>query len=266
MNFSSVRYIYLNTSLRVLGYHEPSDDFGATLSPQDRPPAATNGQVLEWLKALPSQEGLVNLKARQERTRGRSRVDETLWLFCCHAGDLQIGALGTLNQLARGLASLDDEQLTRPFVHYGYLVEAAKAMREAHATWEFSIDDEAFFKKHAHPRTVRQEYLSYLLRVVHVLSALTFPDEYQDSYVADLGEWLGRDDWGQQLILDSEETYELSRKKARRGQAGVLAAPDRYPARFMLLGQTVLRPFLMHNPGGYGQRLVPNARCRRKGA
>lgn len=194
MNFSSLKNIYLAISLRVLGHHEPSDDFVATLSPRDKPPAATNGHVLERLKALPSLEGLLNLQAREERSIIQTQVDKRLKLFCCYAGSHQIRALDILTRLAYGLASLDHEHLTQPFANYECLVQAAIAIRKAHVAWEISIDEDAFFRRNPHPQTVRHEYLSYLLRVVYIILALAFPDEYQDSYVTSLEELLARDD------------------------------------------------------------------------
>lgn len=266
MNFSSVGNIYLALSLRVLGHHKPSDNCAATLSPRDKPPTVSNWHVSQCLKALPSLENLYNLQASQSKARTQTQVDKKLKQYCYCAGNHQIRALSILNQLAFGLATLAAEHLAQPFVSYEYLKQAAIEIRSAHATWEASIDEEAFSKVNQGSRTVRFQYISYLLRIVHVISALTFPVDYQDPYVQLLEDLLARDDWQKQLIFDSEATYELSKQRARRARPGVIAPPQRYPARFKLQGQTVLRPYLVYKNGGYGQQLVPNARCIRKGA
>lgn len=266
MNFSSIKDNFLDWTLRVLGHHASFEDFAAPLTPRDKPPIVSNWYVLERLKALPRLEDLQNLQAKQMGIKAQTDADKRLKVFCRCAGDYQIQALDILNHLAYSLASLDRERLAQPFVSYGYLIQATLATRLAHCAWELSIDEEAFFKAHPVPRAVRHEYLSYLLRVVLLISALTFPEDYQDSYVLSLWEFLARDDWKQQLVLDSEETYELSKKRARRARPGVIAPPQQYPARFMLQGQTSLIPCLMYNPGVYGHLLVPNAHCIRKGA
>lgn len=264
MNFSSVRNIYVDLSLRVLGYYEPSDNCVATLAPRDKLPTVSNWHVSQWLRALPSLEDLHNLQASQMKIRTRTLVDKKLRRYCYCAGNLQIEALSILVALASTLASLAHEHLAQPFACYEDLKRAAIAIRRAHGTWEASIDEEAFFKKeNQRSRTVRFQYLSYLLRIVHIISALTFPVDYQDPYVDILDELLTRNDWQKQLIFDSEATYELSKQRARRARPGVIAPPHRFPAGFKLHGQTVLRPYLVYQDGGYGQQLVPNARCIR---
>lgn len=266
MNFSSIRNIYLDFSLRVLGHREPFDDLCVSLSPRDKLPCVTNKDVSKRLEVLPDLEELHSLQTRQMQVRPQTYVNQKLKLFCRCAGRHQIRALGILKQLAYGLASLDHEGLAQPFVSYEHLIQAAIATKDAHAAWELSIDERAFFKKNPHPRAVRHEYLSYLLRVVHFISTMAFPEDYQDSYVRLLGDFLARDDWKRQLIMDSEETYELSKKRTRQAKPGVIAPPQRYPVRFKLHGQTRLSPYLVYSTGLYGQQLVPNARCVREGA
>lgn len=264
MNFSSVKSIHLDKSLCLLGHREPSNDnLITTSSPRDTLPTFTNWHVLERLRTLPSLEDLQNLQAKQMKVK--SQIGEyTLQWFCSYAGDYQIRALGILTQLAYDLTALDHERLGQPFVDYKRLIQAAVAIREAHVTWEMSIDREAFFRKssNSRPRIVRYQYLSYLLRTVLVISALTFPEDYQDEYVLRFEAFLRLEDWEKHLTLDSEETYELSRERARRARPDTIAPPERYPARYMLQYQTFLRPCLVYKDGV----LVRNARCKRKGA
>lgn len=264
MNFSSFRNIYLDWHLRVLGHQDSSggeDPF--RYSPRPTVPQITCQHVLERLKNLPDLESLQALQAKQQRVKPQCTADWTLKVFCECAGRPLIQAFEILTRLKEKLESPSQEQAAdATFSQYQDLVGALLEVRKSHAIWEVSVGNEAFFKEHPGPRAVRYDYLWYTLQLVYVVADLTFPEDFRE-HLHHMGSWLRRCDWRERFILDSKVTYERSMQRAR-ARPGILAPPGRYPIRYLLFGQKVLRPCLVHNTSKYGHRLVPNERCLRR--
>lgn len=256
MNFSSLRDIFLIWHLRILGYQDPHESPIPLAFPQPSPRKVTCQDVQDRLKALPDLKQLKALQASQKKAKATGVVATTLKAFCQCAGEPLIRAFEILETLRGELELLSPETSTsQPFSLYQAFKDALLEIRMVHAVWEVSVGNEAFFKRHAQSRAVRHEYLWFMLQLVYTVSDLTFPDEFHAN-LEGLERLLERQDWREQLILDSEVTYGLSKKKAR---PGIIAPPDQFPARFLPHGMTVLRPHVVHNPSLYGHRLVPNA-------
>lgn len=260
MNFSSLRDIYLDWHLRILGHEDPSSaQDSPLLFPRPKPRAVTCRQVLDKLNGLPDLRKLKVLQASQRRVRLKPNdvVGRKLKLFCRCAGGPLIQAFEILADLRNTLELISPEMSTSmPFRMHQWLVDALLEVRKSHAIWEVSVGHEAFFKKHPRPRAVRFEYLWYTLRLVYVVADLTFPWEFRE-YLQQMGSTLDQHDWKENFVLDSRVTYERSKKKTR---PGLIAPVNQYPRRYLLFDQKVLRPFLVHNPSVYGHRLVPNER------
>lgn len=265
MNFSSLRDIYLDWHLRILGHEDASSLQDSPLfSPRPNPQVVTCQQVLDKLNTLPDLGDLKALQARQRRVRLKpgDAVSRRLKMFCQCAGGPLIRAYEILAKLKDTLESMRPEPgatTNSVFGLYQCLVDALLEVRKSHAIWEVSVGHEAFFKKHSRPRDVRFEYLWYTLQLVYVVADLTFPCDFRE-YLQQMERTLGRHDWKEEFILDSHVTYERSKKKAR---LSVIAPVNQYPKRYLLYGQTVLRPVLIYNPSVYGHRLVPNERSLR---
>lgn len=266
MNFTSLRNIYLDWHLRVLdqhlrglGHEDPSGgDDPFRYSPRPTLPTITCQHVLERLRTLPDLGSLQALQAEQQSVKPQCAADWTLKVFCECAGRPLIQAFVILTGLKKQLESLDPERAaTTTFSQYQDLVGTLLEVRKSHAIWEVSVGNEAFFKAHPGPRAVRYDYLWYTLQLVYVVADLTFPEDFRE-HLQHMASWLRRCDWRERFILDSKVTYERSMKRAR---PEILAPPDRYPTRYLLFGQNVLRPCLVRNPSIYGHRLVPNERC-----
>lgn len=280
MNFTSLRDIWLDWHLSILGHqdhddedhnddHEGSDTSSCGQDaprifphfPRPKPPTVTCRQVLDRLKTLPESSSIEALQTRQMKITPKDGTARSLKLFCRCAGQPLISAFEVLARLRSHLESLDPQEpeklATRPFLLYQYLVDALLEVRKSHTIWEVSVGHETFFKKHPTARAVRCEYILYVLKIVYVIALLTFPEDYRE-HLKEMEKLLKRHDWSEQLIFDSTVTYERSMKGARQG---VIAPVNQYPKRFLMFDQKVLRPFLVHNPHVYGHRLVPNECC-----
>lgn len=253
MNFSSIRHIFLDWQLGILGYEDPHGS--PLVSPRPSPRRVTCREVRERLMALPDVKQLKEMHTSQQIIKATDAVDKTLKAFCRCAGEPLIRAFETVESVRKDLESAHSDQ-SHAFSLYQGFQNALLEVRTAHAVWEVSVGDEAFFKRHARARAVRFDYLWWMLRLVYILSDLTFPGEFHETYLEGLETLLRRPDWRDQLVLDSEVTYELSKKRAI---PGTIAPPDRFPKKYVLHGQTELRPFLVHSNSVHGHRLVPNA-------
>lgn len=280
MNFSLLRHVYLDWHLRVLGYEDPcssDNDSGCgnnnsgsnnsihspdvTLaSPPPKPRVVTCQYALQRLHSLPDVRQLEALQARQQQHRAKVGADRTLKLFCHCAGPPLIRALEILANLRRQLDALGPSARATTFLMHQHLVDSLVEVRKCHAIWEVSIGDEAFFKKYTRPRSVRFEYLAYMLHLLYVIANLTFPDDLQE-YLEEMRRVLARRDWRDLLVLDSAVTYERSRRRLR---PDVLAPLGQYPRRWLLHGQTSVCPFFLHNTSVYGHRLVANEYAMRR--
>lgn len=260
MNFSSLRDIYLDWHLRILGHEDPSSAQDSPLFfPRHKARVVTCQQVLDKLNDLPDLSSLKALQASQQRVRLKPNdvVSRKLKLFCRCAGGPLIRAFEILANLRKTLELISPEvSKSKVFRMNQWLIEALLEVRKSHAIWEVSVGHEAFFKKHPRPRAVRFEYLWYTLQLVYIVAGLTFPWEFRE-YLQQMGSALDQHDWRENFILDSHVTYERSRAKTR---SGLIAPVNQYPKKDLLYGQTVLRPFLVYNPSVYGHRLVPNER------
>lgn len=267
MNFSSLRHIYLDWHLYILGHEEPSCiQHGPLVAPpRPRPQVTTYRRVLERLCSLPDLESLKALQARQMRVRPGDEVDRKLKLFCRCAGRPLIRAFGILAELQVKLEAKGAEELTRnTFCLHEWLVEALLEVRKSHAIWEVSVGDKAFSTQHPRPRGVRYEYLWYTVQLLYIIADLNFPGEFHE-YLQEMESFLGRRDWRELLVLDSPLTYERSKKRAR---PEIIAPVGQYPKRYLLYSQTALKPHFVHNTSVYGHQMVANERSlrSRKGA
>lgn len=247
--------------LQILGYADPDDNHPVVSS--TRPSQRSISYVRERLKTLPEvHRQLEDLQASQQKIRATESVDKALQAFCRCAGDALLRAFERVESVRNGLESTRLETYaSNAFSSYEGFRDALLEIREAHAVWEVSMGDEAFPKRQSRPRAVRFEYLWFMLKLVYTLSEVIFPEEYHATYLEGLETLLGRQDWKDQLMLDSEATYEQSKKRAI---PGIIAPPERYPRRYLNHGQTELRPRLLHNQSAYGHRLVPNVRSLRQ--
>lgn len=260
MNFSSLRHIFLDWHLRILGHEDSSSaPDNSVFPPSPKPRPVTCQEVLDKLNSLPHLKKLKALHASQRRIKLKSDdvVNRNLKLFCRCAGAPLIRAYEILAGLRRMLELMSPEAArTKPFRMHKWLVDALLEVRKSHAIWEVSVGHEAFFKKHPRPRAVRFEYLWFTLQLVYVVADLTFPWEFRE-YLRQMGNHLGRPDWKDDFVLDSHATYERSKESTR---PALIIPVNQYPIKALLYGQTVLRPFLVYNPSVYGHRLVPNKR------
>lgn len=273
MNFSSLRIIWLDWHLSILGHQDHDDDDDNNedededqdqddnqddLSPRPKLPTVSCGQVLDHLKTLPELSSVEALHSRQMKITPKDGTARSLKLFCRCAGEPLVQALEILGRLRSHLESLhpnDPKSMTtRPFLLYQYLIDALLEVRKSHTIWEVGVGHEIFFKKHPAARAVRCEYVWYVLQIVYTIAVLTFPEDYRE-HLTEMEKLLQRHDWNEQLIFDSTVTYERSMKGTR---PGLIAPVNQYPKRFLLFDQKVLRPFLVYNPHVYGHRLVPN--------
>ncbi|KAF3765091.1 hypothetical protein M406DRAFT_331401 [Cryphonectria parasitica EP155] len=255
MNFSLLRNLYLDWHLRVLGYEDPCLGNNAILpSPRPKPRVVSCQYVLQTLQRLPELRDVKALQARQEKLQPRERADRTLKLFCRCAGPPLIRAYEILAKLKDRLEALEPRASETTFLLHKELVESLVEVRKCHAMWEVSVGDEAFFKKHPWPRSVRFEYVRYMLQILHVIANLTFPEDLQD-YLEEMEMVLARKDWRDHIVLDSEVTYQRSKKHLR---PEVIAPVHQFPVEFLLHGQKMLSPFLIHNTSVYGHRLIAN--------
>jgi hypothetical protein len=209
---------------------------------------------LQRLQSLPDVRQLEALQARQQQHRPKADADRTLKLFCRCAGPPLIRAFEILANLRWQLDALGPPARATTFSMHQHLVESLVEVRKCHAIWEVSIGNEAFLKKHTRPRSVRFEYLAYMLHLLYVIANLTFPHDLQE-YLEEMRRLLVRSDWRDLLVLDSAVTYERSRRRLR---PDVLAPLGQYPKRWLLHGQKNVCPFLLHNTSVYGHRLVAN--------
>lgn len=275
MNFSLLRHVYLDWHLRILGYEDPCsahNDSGCgsnngihspdvTLaSPPPKPRVISCQYALQTLQSLPDVRQLEALQVRQQQRRPKAGVDRTLKLFCHCAGPPLIRALEILANLRQQLDALGPAARATTFFMHQHLVDSLVEVRKCHAIWEVSIGDEAFFKKHTRPRSVRFEYLAFMLHLLYIIANLTFPDNLQE-YLEEMRRVLVRRDWRDLLVLDSAVTYERS---TRRLRPDVLAPLAQYPRRWLLHGQTSLCPLFLHNTSIYGHRLVANEYAMRR--
>lgn len=228
--------------------------------PRPSPRSITRQQVQERLKSLPDVRQLKELQTSQQRIETTDAASTKLKAFCQCAGEPLIRAFEIIESLRKNMETASSDK-SGTFCSYQSFQDALIEIRQAHAVWEVSVGDEVFGKGQASPRAMRFEWLWYMLVVVYTLSDLTFPDEFHATYLDEFKTLLGRQDWRDQLILDSDVTYELSRKRAI---PGTIAPPERYPRRFLNHGQAELRPFLIHSTSVYGHRLLPNVRSLRQ--
>lgn len=254
MNFSTLRDIYLEESLRVLGHGDPD------CQPKDLP-FISNRYALDRLNNLPEVGRIKALQAKQERVRPTNEVDATLKAFCCCAGRHLVEAftvIAGLKRLARS-GSAD-----AAFTHYQHRIKCLVQVRESLAYWEESIGAEAFDKKHARSREVRHEYLGHIFLLVYVIADVSFPESLRE-YTEEMSEVLKQGNLQQQFVLDSEVTYARSKERTR---AGLISPHHQCPTRFVPHGLRKLTPYFYYNPDLYGHLQVANEACikQRKGA
>lgn len=254
MNFSTLRDVYLEESLRVLGNGDPGREPGDL-------PSISNRYALDRLDDLPEVGRIKALQAKQERFRPTNEVDATLKAFCCCAGRHLVEAftvIASVKRLARS-ASAD-----AAFTHYQHRIKCLVQVRESLAYWEESIGAEAFDKKHARSRDVRHEYLRHTFLLVYVIADISFPESLRE-YTEEMSKVLKRGDLQQQFVLDSEVTYARSKERTR---AGLTTPHHQCPKRFVPHGLRKLTPYFYYNPDLYGHLQVANEACikQRKGA
>lgn len=254
MNFSTLRDIYLEESLRVLGHGDP-------LYQPEKIPFIPNRKALDRLDSLPEVGRIKSLQAKQERVRPTNEADTTLKAFCRCAGRHLVEAFTVVAGLKRLARSGNADAA---FTHYQHRINCLLQVRESLAYWEESIGAEAFDKKHARSRDVRHEYLRHTFQLVYVIADISFPESLRE-YTEEMSELWKRGDLQQQFILDSEITYARSKERTRPG----LTSPHhQFPKRFMSHGLRTLTPYFYYNPDLYGHLQVANEACikQRKGA
>ncbi|KAL1876253.1 hypothetical protein Daus18300_002881 [Diaporthe australafricana] len=247
MNFSTLRDIYLEESLRVLGHGAPDRQ-------PENIPLVPNRHALDRLASLPEVERIKALQAKQERVRPTNEADATLKAFCRCAGRHLVEAFTVVAGLKR-LAKSGSADAA--FTHYQRRINCLLQVRESLAYWEESIGAEAFDKEHSRSRDVRHEYLRHTFLLVYVLADVSFPDSLRE-YIEEMSEVLKQGNLQQQFILDSEVTYARSKERTR---AGLTSPHHQCPKRFMPHGLRKLTPYFYYNPDLYGHLQVANEAC-----
>ncbi|KAI3392769.1 hypothetical protein diail_5205 [Diaporthe ilicicola] len=247
MNFSTLRDIYLEESLRVLGYGEPAHQ-------PENIPFIPNRHALDRLDSLPDVERIKALQAKQERVRPTDEAEATLKAFCRCAGRHLVDAFTVVAGLKR-LAKSGSADAA--FAHYQRRIKCLLQVRESLAYWEESIGAEAFDKKHARSRDVRHEYLKHTIQLVYVIADISFPESLRE-YIEEMSEILKQGNLQQQFVLDSEVTYARSKERTR---AGLTSPHHQCPKRFVPHGLQKLTPYFYYNPDLYGHLQVVNEAC-----
>lgn len=253
MNFSTLRDIYLEESLRVLGHGDPDHQ------PKDLP-FISNRDALDRLDILPELGRIKALQDRQERVRPSNEVETTLKAICCCAGRPLVEAFAVIAALKR-LVRAGSADAT--FTQYQHLIKCLVQVRESLAYWEESIGAASFDKKYTRSRDVRHEYLRHTFLLVYVIADVSFPESLRE-YTEAMSEVLKQGDLQQQFVLDSEVTYARSKERTR---AGLISPHHQCPKRFVPHGLRKMTPYFYYNPDLYGHLQVVNEACakQRKG-
>lgn len=247
MNFSTLRDIYLEESLRVLGHGDPDRQ------PQELP-LISNQYALDRLDKLPELGCITALQSRQERARPSNEVETTLKAVCCCAGRPLVEAFTVIAGLKK-LTRAGSPDAT--FTNHQHLIKCLVQVRESLAYWEESIGAAAFDKKHARSRDVRHEYLRHTFQLVYVIADVSFPESLRE-YTEAMSEVLEEGDLQQHFVLDSEVTYARSKERTR---AGLISPHHQCPKRFVPHGLQKLTPHFYYNPDLYGHLQVANEAC-----
>ncbi|POS75583.1 hypothetical protein DHEL01_v206022 [Diaporthe helianthi] len=249
MNFSTLRDIYLEESLRILGYGDPDRHPGDL-------PLISNQYALDLFNKLPEVGCITALQSRQERARTSNEAETTLKAVCCCAGRPLVEAFMVIAGLKRLITRAGRPDAT--FTNHQYLIKCLVQVRESLAYWEESIGAAAFDSKHARSRDVRYEYLGHTFQLVYVIADVSFPESLRE-YTEAMSDILKEGDLQQQFVLDSEVTYARSKERTR---AGLISPHHQFPKQFVPHGlQTLTPPHFYYNPDLYGHLQVANEAC-----